>query len=458
MPKDRIPTSRIARTARLARLAAGQGTRQLGTQAANLGRDEKGRQAALERRHIEAAEQIVTALGTMKGAAMKLGQVLSFLDVGLVPEEYRDEFQRKLGELRDAAPNVRFSDMRKVIESELDDELGEVFAEFDEEPVAAASIGQVYRARLHDGREVAVKVQYPGVAQAVRADMQNLGMILRLMKQVAPGLDVKATAEEVRARIGEELDYELEAQNQRSLARIFRGHPFIVVPDVVTGLSREKVIVTEFVRGAGFDAIKEYDQATRDRVGEIVFRFFFGCMYRHHQFSGDPHPGNFMLRDDGKVAFLDFGLFKVMPKELIELELECQRAGHEGDGERLHRIWSETGFLAEPRPLPARQAARPVPRRDLVVRARRGDRARARDRDAGDDRHVRPALGALRPDAPRDAARRPPVRPPRRDAHARGALAAAGARELPPDRARVDVRRPAGHRARAAGGRLLRTA
>jgi predicted unusual protein kinase regulating ubiquinone biosynthesis (AarF/ABC1/UbiB family) len=348
VPKDRIPTSRIARTARIARLAAGQGTRQLGTQAANLRRDEKGRQAALERRHVEAAEQIVTALGTMKGAAMKMGQVLSFLDVGLVPEEYRDDFQRKLGELRDAAPNVRFSDMRKVIESELGEDLSDTFASFDEEPVAAASIGQVYHARLPDGRDVAVKVQYPGVAQAVRADMQNLGMILRLMKQIAPGLDVKATAEEVRDRIGDELDYELEAQNQRSLARIFRDHPFIVVPDVVTGLSREKVIVTEFVHGAGFDAIKEMDQPTRDRVGEIVFRFFFGCMYRHHQFSGDPHPGNFMLMDDGKVAFLDFGLFKVMPKELIEIELECQRAGHEGDGERLHEIWSETGFLAHP--------------------------------------------------------------------------------------------------------------
>jgi predicted unusual protein kinase regulating ubiquinone biosynthesis (AarF/ABC1/UbiB family) len=348
MAKDRIPTSRVARTARVARLAAGQGTRQLGTQAANLTRDEKGRQAALERRHVEAAEQIVTALGTMKGAAMKLGQVLSFLDVGLVPEEYREGFQRKLGELRDAAPKVRFSDMRKVMESELEASLDETFARFDVAPVAAASIGQVYRAALHDGREVAVKVQYPGVAQAVRADMQNLGLILRLMKQVAPGLDVKATAEEVRSRIGEELDYELEAQHQRSLARIFRGHPFILVPDVVTTLSREKVLVTEFVHGAGFETIKESDQATRDRVGEIVFRFFMGCMYRHHQFSGDPHPGNFMLMQDGRVAFLDFGLFKVMPKELIELELECQRAGHEGDGERLHEIWAETGFLQHP--------------------------------------------------------------------------------------------------------------
>jgi predicted unusual protein kinase regulating ubiquinone biosynthesis (AarF/ABC1/UbiB family) len=346
--KDRIPTSRVARTARVARLAAGQGTRRLGTQAANLGRDENAKRAALERRHLEAAEQIVAALGTMKGAAMKLGQVLSFLDVGLVPEEHRDEFQRKLGELRDAAPNVRFADMRKVIESDLEAPLGELFASFEEQPVAAASIGQVHRARLHDGREVAVKVQYPGVAQAVRADMQNLGMILRLMKQIAPGLDAKAIAEEVRDRIGDELDYELEAQNQRSLARIFRGHPFIVVPAVLTELSRQRVLVTEFVEGAGFDAIKQRDQATRNRVGEIVFRFFFGCMYRHHQFSGDPHPGNFMLMDDGKVAFLDFGLFKVMPKELIELELACQRAGHEGDAERLHRIWSETGFLQRP--------------------------------------------------------------------------------------------------------------
>ncbi len=176
----------------------------------------------------------MTALGTMKGAAMKLGQVMSFLDVGLVPEEHREEFQRKLAALRDAAPNVSFGGMRKVIESELDGPLKEHFKEFDSEAIAAASIGQVYRAQLHDGRDVAVKVQYPGVAAAVRADMQNLGIILRLMKRIAPGLDVKNTAEEIRSRIYDELDYELEAQNQRSLARIFKGHPFIVVPGVVT--------------------------------------------------------------------------------------------------------------------------------------------------------------------------------------------------------------------------------
>jgi hypothetical protein len=178
--------------------------------------------------------------------------------------------------------------------------------------------------------------------------MQNLGMILRLMKRIAPGLDVKNTADEIRSRIFDELDYELEAQNQRALARIFRNHPFIVVPDVVPGLSREKVMVSEYVSGAGFDTVKETDKATRDRVGEIVFRFYFGCMYRHRQFSGDPHPGNFLLMDDGRVAFLDFGLFKIMPRRLIELELETQRAGHEGNAQRLWEIWAEGGLLKQP--------------------------------------------------------------------------------------------------------------
>jgi predicted unusual protein kinase regulating ubiquinone biosynthesis (AarF/ABC1/UbiB family) len=348
MAKDRIPTSRVARTAKVGRLAATQTAKHLGTRATNVARGDEGKSAALERRHLDAAEQIVAALGTMKGAAMKLGQVMSFLDVGLVPEEHREEFQRKLGELRDSAPKVRFADMKKVIEKDLGEKLSNVFAEFDETPIAAASIGQVYRAVLDDGREVAVKVQYPGVAQAVRADMQNLGMILRLMKRVAPGLDVKATAEEIRSRIHEELDYELEAANQRALARIFRGHPFIVVPEVISGLSRERVLVSEFVSGVGFDDVKEMDQAVRDRVGEIVFRFYFGCMYRHHQFSGDPHPGNFLLLPDDRVAFLDFGLFKVMPKELLDIELEVQRAGHEQDGEKLKEIWTRTGFIRNP--------------------------------------------------------------------------------------------------------------
>jgi predicted unusual protein kinase regulating ubiquinone biosynthesis (AarF/ABC1/UbiB family) len=348
MARDKIPTSRVARTARVGRAAASQAVKQAGTRVANVARTEEGRTAALERRHVETAEQIVTVLGTMKGAAMKLGQVMSFLDVGLVPEEYREEFQRKLGELRDAAPKVRFDDMRKVIERDLDEPLEAVFADFDPDPIAAASIGQVYRARLDDGREVAVKVQYPGVAGAVRADMQNLGLIMRLMKRVAPGLDSQAIADEVRKRIAEELDYELEAQNQRALARIFRGHPFVVVPDVVTRLSRERVLVTEFVEGTGFEEHKGYPQAERDRIGEIVFRFYMGCLYRHRQFSGDPHPGNYKLLADGRIAFLDFGLFKRMDLADVEREILCQRAVVEDDALELHRLLADGGFLPRP--------------------------------------------------------------------------------------------------------------
>ena len=348
MARDRIPTSRVGRTARVGRLAAGQAVRQAGTRAVNVARSKEGRQSALERRQIEAAEQIVAALGTMKGAAMKVGQVLSFLDIGLVPEEYRDEFQRKLGALRDAAPTVTFKDMRKVIEQELDAPLDEEFDDFDERPIAAASIGQVYKARLRDGRSVAVKVQYPGVAQAVRADMQNLGLILRLAKRIAPGMDPKAIGEEIRNRIEEELDYELEAQNQRALARLFRGHPFIVVPDVVTSLSRERVLVSEFVQGKGFEELKGLPQDDRDRVGEILFRFYFGCLYRHHQFSGDPHPGNSMLLEDGRMAFLDFGLFKRMPPGTVELEMQVARATIEGDTETIMRLGTESGFFPEP--------------------------------------------------------------------------------------------------------------
>ncbi len=209
---EKIPTSRVRRTATVGKLAASEAVKQFGTRAANVTRGEEASEEAMARRQLETAKQIVAVLGTMKGAAMKLGQVLSFLDVGLVAEEHRDEFQRELAKLRDAAPTVSFKQMSRVIEEDLEAPIKEIFSSFDEEPIAAASIGQVYRATLaEDGREVAVKVQYPGVAGAVRADMQNLGMIMSLLKRMTPGLNVKAITAEVRERIEEELDYELEA-------------------------------------------------------------------------------------------------------------------------------------------------------------------------------------------------------------------------------------------------------
>jgi predicted unusual protein kinase regulating ubiquinone biosynthesis (AarF/ABC1/UbiB family) len=346
--RDAIPTSRWRRSATIGRLAASQAAKQAATRAANVARSDERAQAALSKRQLETAEQIVAVLGTMKGAAMKLGQVMSFLDVGLVPEEFREEFQTKLAELRDAAPKVAFKDMKKVVEDELGERIDEAFESFDPVPIAAASIGQVYKARLHDGRDVAVKVQYPGVAAAVRADMQNLGIILRLMRTVAPGLDVQAIGDEVRERIDEELDYELEASNQRALARLYRGHPFIVVPDVVTPMSRARVVVSEFVQGRGFEELKQLGQDERDRLAEIVFRFYFGSMYRFRAFSGDPHPGNSILLDDGRMAFLDFGLFKRLPAEAAEFELQCQRLASEGRGADLIDHLHRGGWIGQP--------------------------------------------------------------------------------------------------------------
>jgi predicted unusual protein kinase regulating ubiquinone biosynthesis (AarF/ABC1/UbiB family) len=340
-----IPTGRIRRTAKVGGLFGVELAKGYATKTANLVRSPEDRSAANGRRRVEAAEHIVDVLGEMRGAAMKVGQMASIVDLnGLAPGDV-ERFQAKLGELRYHAPRASFNDMRKVIEQELDDSLPNLFAEFDPDAAAAASIGQVYRARLHDGREVAVKVQYPGVAAAVRADLQNLGLIIRAAKRFAPGLDAKATAFELRERISEELDYEHEAQVQRAFARRWRGHPFIVVPTVVTDLSRPRVLVTEWIDGIGFEQVKKAPRATRDHVGEVVLRFFYGSMYRFGQFSGDPHPGNFLLMRDGHVAFLDFGMTKTIPSWRIDAELGVRRAGLEHDADAAHDGLAALGFF-----------------------------------------------------------------------------------------------------------------
>jgi predicted unusual protein kinase regulating ubiquinone biosynthesis (AarF/ABC1/UbiB family) len=161
-------------------------------------------------------------------------------------------------------------------------------------------------------------------------------------------MDPQAMGKEIRDRIEEELDYELEAQNQRTLARLFRGHPFLYVPDVLTSLSRERVMVSEFVEGKRFEELKALPQEERDRIGEMLFRFYFGCLYRHHEFSGDPHPGNSLLMNDGRMAFLDFGLFKRMPPGTVEREIVVARATIEGDTDTIMRVGTEVGFFPDP--------------------------------------------------------------------------------------------------------------
>jgi predicted unusual protein kinase regulating ubiquinone biosynthesis (AarF/ABC1/UbiB family) len=350
-----IPTGRIRRTAQVGSVVGSQGARYAGTRAANLTRSREGAADALERRHLEAAERMVATLGRMKGAAMKIGQLASFIDTEFLPPEYRELYQEHLAQLRTQAPTMPWSQVRKVLDEEWEEPCEELFEQIEHEAAAAASIGQVHRAVLPDGRRVAVKIQYPGVAEAIAADMQNAGLILRMAKALAPGLDAKAAAAELKERVMEELDYELEAQNQRSFARGYRGHPFIHVPDVVTRLSTQRVLVSEWVDGAGFEEVKQLPQEERDRFGEIVYRFCFGSIFHLQHFNADAHPGNYLLMADGRVAFLDFGMTKHLDKDQIELEITALDAIFDGDPERLRVALHDLGFLNNPQKVDAEQ-------------------------------------------------------------------------------------------------------
>ena len=303
----KIPKGRVRRSAKLGSAMGMQATRYAGTKAAEIARTEEGAKERLEARHIETALKMAPILGEMKGAAMKLGQLASFIDTEFLPPEYAEIYQEELAKLRTSAPAMPWDKVRKVLEEEYRDEtIDECFGSFEEEAFAAASIGQVHRATLIDGRQVAVKIQYPGVAEALEADLANAGMLVRLARALAPGLDAKAVAEELRERVLEELDYEYEAQNQRTFARGYRGHPFIYVPEVITRLSRRRVLVSEYVEGKGFEEIKGLPESERSRFGEMVFRFCFGSIYHLQTFNADSHPGNFLLMDDGRIACLDF--------------------------------------------------------------------------------------------------------------------------------------------------------
>jgi predicted unusual protein kinase regulating ubiquinone biosynthesis (AarF/ABC1/UbiB family) len=347
--EKKIPKGRVRRSAKLGTALGGQATKYAGTKAASIARSEEGAQEKLEARHLETAMKMVSVLGEMKGAAMKMGQLASFIDTEFLPPEYAEIYHDQLAKLRTSAPPMPWEKVKGVLEAEYRDErLDEIYSEIEEEAFAAASIGQVHRAKLIDGRDVAVKIQYPGVAEALEADLANAGMLVRLAKALAPGLDAKAVAEELRERVLEELDYEYEAQNQRSFARGYRGHPFIYVPDVLTRLSHRRVLVTELVEGRGFEEVKQLGHEERSRFGEIVFRFCFGSIYHLLHFNADAHPGNYILMDDGRVAFLDFGMTKKLDPEQVELEQIAVDAASRRDSDALRQALHDLGFIKKP--------------------------------------------------------------------------------------------------------------
>ncbi len=276
-----------------------------------------GRAEALDaERELRTAADVVEVLGNMKGALMKLGQMASYLDVGL-PEATRDS----LAQLRTSAPPMSASLAESVVAAELGATPDELFERWDPVPIAAASIGQVHRAITADGRACAVKVQYPGVAEAIAADLGSARMVFRALSVLFPGLDPAPVVEELRRRLTEELDYVHEAANQRLFADHYRNHPYISVPEVYDDLCSARVLTTELATGAIFEEVLDWPRQQRNRVAETVYRFSFGSIYRLGAFNGDPHPGNYLFHPDGRVTFLDFGLVKrFSPDETAQFE------------------------------------------------------------------------------------------------------------------------------------------
>jgi predicted unusual protein kinase regulating ubiquinone biosynthesis (AarF/ABC1/UbiB family) len=303
--------------------------------------------------HARQAAKYAELLGGMKGAMMKVGQVLSFVDAAeTAPGTHREAYRTALAQLQADAPPMPPETVAAVVEEELGAPPHALFSRFSPTPMAAASIGQVHTARLPDGSRVAVKVQYPGVAEAVEADLRNtellssvLAMGQKLMGKNAPRLDARALAEEVRARIGEELDYRIEAANQQDFVDRFDGHPTIRIPKLVPSRSSARVLTMELVDGMRWAVAVEQPQELRNQWGTTIGRFVGEALWRHGLFNADPHPGNYLFHEDGTVTFLDFGCVKRFTAEQIEIMKETERAIIAGDGGRLLAASREQGLL-----------------------------------------------------------------------------------------------------------------
>jgi len=301
----------------------------------------------------KAADDFALQLGNMKGVMMKVGQLASF-----ILEALPDEAQQSLSSLFADAPPMPAEVARQVVIDELGDVPEKLFLDWSAEPIAAASVGQVHRVVLRDGRRAAVKVQYPGVGDAIGADLNNAQAMYAMLSMFAlKGLDTKGLVNELRDRMGDELDYRIEANNQTEFAEHFRDHPFVTIPAVVPRLSAERVITTEWVDGLSWnDFMAQADRAARDRAGESIWRFVQHSVYHHGAFNGDPHPGNYRFQPDGSVTFLDFGLVKrwsVGEWERLAPTLDAVIV--QRDPELLAEAMEQVGFLVPKHGLGAQQ-------------------------------------------------------------------------------------------------------
>ncbi|MET9199495.1 AarF/ABC1/UbiB kinase family protein [Gordonia sp. NPDC003585] len=314
-------------------------------------RQRAGNEGAVDDFHRRTADRYADLLGHSKGVLMKAGQLMSTFDGSGPTDGPLAIYQQALRRLQADAPPMDADTAREIVEAELGKPIEKLFAGFSPEPMAAASIGQVHVAWLPDGRRVAVKVQYPGVAQAIRHDLANtelLATFFKLSMSLTPRAfrtDQRAAAAELSERIAEELDYRHEARSISRFADLYRGHPFIRIPEVVANRSTNRVLTMSYVDGVGWSEALTADQDLRNHWGEVIGYFAFGA-YRHGSlFNADPHPGNYRFGDDGSVGFVDFGCVKQFPEWVRTGIVHTYRATLAGDRDEVFRLANRHGFL-----------------------------------------------------------------------------------------------------------------
>jgi predicted unusual protein kinase regulating ubiquinone biosynthesis (AarF/ABC1/UbiB family) len=339
-----VPQGRVRRTMPLAGFTARAAG---GRMVAGL-REKTGDEGAVARFHERTAERYAELLGHSKGVLMKAGQMFSLIDAGVLGGGELSPYQQALTRLQADAPPMDPVLAREVVERELGRRVDQVFATFTDEPMAAASIGQVHRAVLPDGRQVAVKIQYPGVAEAIRSDLANTELLVTVSRFVGVTLlDLRAAAQEIAARISEELDYRHEAANITAFHDLYLGHPFIRIPEVIPEASGDRVLTMTYLDGLDWTAARAADQDLKNTWAEVISRMVTGS-YRHaNLFHADPHPGNYRFGADGSVGFVDFGCVKRLPEEQRRRIVVMARAAVDGQRDALRAEMVESGFLTE---------------------------------------------------------------------------------------------------------------
>ncbi|MFF1713302.1 ABC1 kinase family protein [Streptomyces sp. NPDC058268] len=342
-----LPRKAVTRTAKLAALPLGFA----GRATWGLGKRIGGKSAEIVGRELQqrTADQLFKVLGELKGGAMKFGQALSVFESAL-PEEVAGPYRAALTKLQEAAPPMPTRTVHAVLAERLGEDWRELFLEFEDKPAAAASIGQVHRAVWADGREVAVKVQYPGAGEALLSDLNQLSRFARLLGPLIPGMDIKPLIAELRDRVSEELDYSLEAQAQHAHAEEFADDPDVAVPDVVHQC--EQVLVTEWMDGIPLsDVIADGSQEQRDRAGQLLARFLFSGPARTGLLHADPHPGNFRLlpdeKDGWRLGVLDFGTVDRLPGGLPPTIGRSLRMTLDGEADAVYAMLREEDFVQE---------------------------------------------------------------------------------------------------------------